>query len=202
MVRNNVMNVIPAPNIGKLVKSTRKSLHLTLEQLAERSGVSRSMLSAIERGTANPTFSVVWALAQSLGLDLATLEGVSKQDDPIEHLHRYSTPMRGSADGKCTLFMLNPIRTILPVEWHHLVMEPGGCLDSTAHAPGTFEHLTCLSGCLSVSVDGKTVHADDGDTLRYRADRPHRIDNVASGKTTALLLVAQPEQYLVKSTTI
>lgn len=196
------MNVAPTPDIGRLVKTTRKSLDLTLEQLAERSGVSRSMLSAIERGTANPTFSVVWALAQSLGLDLATVEGASKQDAPIEHVHHYSIPMRRSADGKCELFMLSPVRTVLPVEWHHLIMKPNGCLDSKAHAVGTFEHLTCLSGALSVSVDGKSVHASAGDTLRYRADKPHRIDNVADEETTALLLVAQPDQYRTKSTMI
>ncbi len=193
------MSVTPAPNIGKHVKTTRKTLGLTLEQLAERSGVSRSMLSAIERGTANPTFSVVWALAQSLGLDLATLEGATRQDDPIEHVHHYSTPMRRSADGKCSLYMLSPARTVLPVEWHHLVMENGGCLDSGAHATGTYEHLTCLEGTLTVSVDGKSVRAEAGDTLRYRADKPHRIDNVAGGQTSGLLLVAQPDQYRAKT---
>ncbi|MEX3008655.1 helix-turn-helix domain-containing protein [Hoeflea sp. TYP-13] len=196
------MNVAPTPDIGKLVKSTRKALDLTLEQLAERSGVSRSMLSAIERGTANPTFSIVWALAQSLGLDLATLEGTSRQDEPIEHVHHYSIPMRRSADGRCELFMLSPVRTVLPVEWHHLVMKPEGCLESKAHAAGTFEHLTCLSGALSVSVDGKSVHAQAGDTLRYRADKPHRIDNTAGEETRALLLVAQPDQYRTKTTTV
>ena len=48
-----------APDIGKHVKIARKALGLTLERLAERTGVSKSMLSAIERGTANPTFSIV-----------------------------------------------------------------------------------------------------------------------------------------------
>ncbi|MEM9105154.1 MAG: cupin domain-containing protein, partial [Pseudomonadota bacterium] len=68
-----------------------------------------------------------------------------------------------------------------------------------AHAPGTYEHLTCFDGALTVSVDGKTVRAEAGDTLRYRADKPHRIDNVTSGTTGGLLLVAQPDQYRVKS---
>ncbi|WP_419912096.1 helix-turn-helix domain-containing protein [Hoeflea sp.] len=193
------MNVAPTPDIGKLVRSKRKALDLTLEQLAERSGVSRSMLSAIERGTANPTFSIVWALSQALGLDLATLEGVARQDEPIEHQHHYSTPLRRSADGLCELYMLSPVRTVLPVEWHHLVMQPSGCLDSKAHAVGTFEHLTCLVGSISVSISGKTVFAKAGDTLRYRADSPHRIDNVEKGETQALLLVAQPDQYRAKS---
>ena len=193
------MKVAPTPDIGKLVRSKRKGLDLTLEQLAERSGVSRSMLSAIERGTANPTFSIVWALSQALGLDLATLEGTARRDEPIEHQHHYSTPLRRSADGRCELYMLSPVHTVLPVEWHHLVMQPNGCLDSRAHAAGTFEHLTCLTGALSVSVSGKTVYAEAGDTLRYRADSPHRIDNVADDESQALLLVAQPDQYRSKS---
>ena len=183
------------PDIGKHVKQSRKALGLTLERLSERTGVSKSMLSAIERGTANPTFSIVWSLTQSLGLDLSVLDQQARQEDPIEHLHHYSTPMRRSADGLCELFMLSPRRTVLPVEWYRLIMQPGGKLDSDAHAHGTFEHLTCLCGSLKISVDNKTVDAGTGDTLRYRADRPHCIANRSDAESEALLLVAQPSQY-------
>ncbi|MFW8636064.1 helix-turn-helix domain-containing protein [Cribrihabitans pelagius] len=183
------------PDIGKIMKEARKSLGLTLERLSERTGVSRSMLSAIERGATNPTFSIVWALSQSLGVDLSLLESGPGKDAPIEHLHHYSTPMRRSADGKCELYMLSPRRTVLPVEWHRLLMKPGAELDSKPHAPGTFEHLTCLSGALSVMVGDRTVRAEAGDTLRYRSDCNHRISNEAEGETEAILLVAQPTQY-------
>ncbi|MDP6189752.1 MAG: XRE family transcriptional regulator [Gammaproteobacteria bacterium] len=187
--------MIPPPNLGKIIKDARKSLGLTLERLAERSGVSRSMLSAIERGTANPTFAIVWSLAQSLGLDLSVLDGESRQQAPVEHLHAYSTPMRRSADGCCELYMLSPRRTVLPVEWYRLVMQSGGQLHSEAHASGTFEHLTCLSGSLSVTLEEQTIVAEAGDTLRYRADCAHRISNLAAGLTEAVLVVAQPSQY-------
>lgn len=189
------MKRVSLPDIGNLVKRTRKARGLTLEGVAERSGVSRSMLSAIERGVVNPTFSIVWALTQSLGLELAALDGEAGQEAPIEHLHSYSTPVRRSADGKCELHMLSPRRTVLPVEWHRLTMQAEGCLSSEAHAHGTFEHLTCLSGALSVTVQGKTVRAEAGDTLRYRADFPHKIRNEHAGQTDAMLLVAQPSQY-------
>ena len=189
------MDAVSPPDIGQLVRQARKNRGLTLEGVAERSGVSRSMLSAIERGTVNPTFSIVWALTQALGLDLASLEGGPARDEPIEHIHSYSTPVRRSADGKCSLSMLSPRRTVLPVEWYRLIMEPGGSLDSKPHAAGTFEHLTCLSGALSVTVDGRTVKAAAGDTLRYRADRAHCIDNTGKGESQALLLVAQPQLY-------
>ena len=188
------------PNIGKHVKAARTDLGLTLERLAERTGVSKSMLSAIERGATNPTFSIVWSLTQALGLDLSELDQSARQEDPIEHLHYYSTPLRRSADGLCELYMLSPRRTVLPVEWHRMIMKPNGCLDSEAHAAGTFEHLTCLEGALSVTIDGKSVEAQAGDTLRYRADRPHCISNCFDDTTHAILLVAQPSQYSSQST--
>ncbi len=191
-----------APDIGKHVKQARKALGLTLERLSERTGVSKSMLSAIERGTANPTFSIVWSLTQALGLDLSILDQQVRQEDPIEHLHHYSTPMRRSADGLCELYLLSPRRTVLPVEWYRLIIQPGGKLDSDAHVHGTFEHLTCLRGRLSISVDAKTVDAETGDTLRYRADRPHSIANRSDTETEALLLVAQPSQYRGPSPTV
>lgn len=201
ITNNSTIMAESPPNIGKHVKVARKALGLTLERLAERTGVSKSMLSAIERGTTNPTFSIVWSLTQALGLDLSILDQEARQEDPIEHLHHYSTPLRRSADGLCELFMLSPRRTVLPVEWYRLVMKPGGKLDSDAHAQGTFEHLTCLHGRLSISVDARSVDADTGDTLRYRADRPHCIANRSDGDTEALLLVAQPSQYREPSPT-
>ena len=184
-----------APDIGRIVKEARKSLGLTLERLSERTGVSKSMLSAIERGATNPTFSIVWSLKQALGIDLGMLEGDIGSDEPIEHLHHYSTPMRRSEDGKCELYMLSPRRTVLPVEWHRLIMRPGARLESSPHALGTYEHLTCLSGALSVTVEGRIVSAGEGDTLRYGSDCLHCITNIAEGVTEALLLVAQPTQY-------
>lgn len=187
----------PPPDLGRLVKAARKSRGLTLAALAERSGVSRSMLSAIERGTVNPTFSVVWTLTQSLGIDFNTLDRSASVDDPIEYQPRYSTPVRRSADGKCRLYMLGPSHTVLPIEWHDVHFEPGGLLDSAAHAPGTFEHLTCLAGVLSVTIGDVTVRADSGDTLRYRADQPYTIRNEQDQTSRALLLIALPSQYMM-----
>lgn len=48
-----------APNLGPKLQAIRKEKSLTLEQLAERSSVSKSMLSQIERGQANPTFATL-----------------------------------------------------------------------------------------------------------------------------------------------
>jgi transcriptional regulator with XRE-family HTH domain len=54
------------PAIGAIVKSIRKRRNLTLEQLAQRSHISKSMLSQIERELTNPTIATLWNLAHAL----------------------------------------------------------------------------------------------------------------------------------------
>jgi transcriptional regulator with XRE-family HTH domain len=168
---------------------------LTLERLAERCGVSKSMLSQIERGQVNPTFAVVWNLSQVLGLDLNLLGRQGEEREVIQHEHAYSSPTRRSEDGLCELRMLSPTRTVLPVEWYEMTLATGGKLVSDAHAAGTFEHFSCLTGAVEVSTAGKSVTARAGDTLRYRADRPHTLSNAHDGESKGLLLVALPGQY-------
>ena len=125
------------PNLGDIVRASRKEKELTLEKLSILSGISKSMLSQIERGTVSPTFSVVWNLTQCLGIDLSVLGESATTDNLINHVPAYSTPIKGSEDERCTLRMLNPLRTVLPVEWYELIAEAGGVLDSVAHATGT-----------------------------------------------------------------
>jgi len=189
--------LVPPPQLGEIVRQARKSHRLTLEQVAERSGVSKSMLSQVERGTVNPTFAVVWNLMQALGLEMADLTDAPTplNGGMIEHVHAYSTPTRKSRDGLVTLSMLSPYRTVLPVEWYDMHLDAGGVLDSDAHAGGTYEHLTCLEGAVAVETGGTRVEGRAGDTLRYRADVPHQICNVAEGRSRAMLLVALPTQY-------
>jgi len=185
----------PLPHLGEIVKTARKDKNLTLEKLALLCGISKSMLSQIERGTVSPTFTVVWNLTQSLGIDLSVLGESATTDNIITHVPAYSTPVKGSEDERCTLRMLNPLRTILPMEWYELIAESGGVLESVAHAHGTFEHLSCISGTLQVKAGELSAVAHAGDTVRYRADQPHSIHNIGDGPATAFLVVGLPSQY-------
>ena len=188
----------PVPELGKRIRDTRKARNLTLDALSTRANVSRSLLSQIERGLVNPTFAVAWNLCQALGLDLNRIspEGGGEAVQ-IEHMHAYATPVKTSADGRVVLRMLNPVRTVLPVEWYEMHLEAGGELASAAHERGTYEHLTCLDGALRVHVGARDIDLAAGETLRYDADRPHAIANPGDTPARALLVVALPSQYTV-----
>ena len=96
------MDQTRAPQIGPTLRRHRKSRSLTLEGLAELSGVSKSMLSQIERGRANPTLAVLWSLTRALKLDFADLLKAGAQHsegEVIEVTSDSHTPEIKSADG-------------------------------------------------------------------------------------------------------
>jgi transcriptional regulator with XRE-family HTH domain len=183
---------IEPPQIGVRILHLRKRMNLTLENLAERSGISRSMLSQIERGAANPTFATLWSLTHALETDIGTLTGAGEAPKPqpvIERMGASFTPSITSPDGKCTLRILGPLNSASLIEWYDLKIEPGGVLHSAPHAPGTTEHLTLIAGNVSVRSGAADAVASTGETLRYPADHEHEIANNGKGPVHAILVV-------------
>ena len=151
----SAMDEAPAPQIGPTLRRHRKNRNLTLEDLAELSGVSKSMLSQIERGRANPTLAVLWSLTRALKLDFADLlQGAAEhlEDETIEITSDAHTPEIRSADGLCRLRILSPPRLAGDVEWYKLEIAPSGMLDSASHAPGTQEHFTAFTNGFEVAT--------------------------------------------------
>jgi transcriptional regulator with XRE-family HTH domain len=183
--------VTATPEIGPVVMRERKTRKLTLEQLAALSGVSKSMLSQIERGEANPTFAVLWNLTQALGIDFSHLIAngpVASERDVIEVVPAAYTPEIKSADGKCRLSILSPPKLAGHSEWYQVEIAPGGTLDSAPHSPGAFEHFTALSDGFVITSGQSTSRLKAGETARYPADVHHAIAN-SSRKTVRGLLV-------------
>lgn len=180
-----------APEIGSRLQALRKQRGLSLDDLASASKVSRSMLSQVERGLANPTFATLWALTQALGIDIAQLIGdaADEREQQIELIEAHNIPRIQSADGHCTLRILSPPETTGEAEWYWLEIEPGASLTSQPHAAGCREHLSIIDGEAMVISAEAQQKAGAGATLRYRADVPHSISNAGSGRLQALLVV-------------
>ena len=165
--------------LGLHLKSLRKDKNLTLAQLAQKSGVSRSLLSQIERGQANPTLGTLWNLSRALGLDMAEIVEEIETNEPagatIELLTADSTPHIRQSQSGVTLSILNPPALVEQFEWYKLEIEPGGALISDPHIQGCREHLTVLHGQAELVSGQQTQQLNEGDTARYRADLPHQI---------------------------
>jgi XRE family transcriptional regulator, regulator of sulfur utilization len=190
--RSSVTAPPEPPRVGVTLLGLRQAQGLSLDELSRKAGVSKSMLSQIERNQANPTVAVVWRLATALGVDVGELlrDGRSAAAAPaIVMVPAHATPTLKSPDGRCELRILGPIDLAGQFEWYELTVQPGGALESQAHEPGSREHLSVLGGTLEVTAGAETTRLKPGETARYAVDLPHAIRNPGKAAAQSLLVV-------------
>lgn len=181
---------VTPPEVGATLQRLRLKRGLTLDDLSRAAGVSKSMLSQIEREKANPTIAVAWRLANALGIGIEELLSNDTQDvEAIHVMEPHETPTLPGNHAGYVLRILGPMELAGKYEWYELTLVPDGALVSTSHDPGTMEYLTLLNGVLEVEVDGVRKKLKAGGTARYQADKAHAIRNAGKTEARALLVV-------------
>lgn len=169
------------------LRDTRKARGLSLDAVARISGVSRSMVSQIERGESSPTVATLWNLTQALQVDFAGLLE-TKPKPGIEVVRADAAPVINGRGVGVRIRILSPGEAVGEHEVYDLSFDPGGQLDSEAHSPGCREHLTVIEGVLLVRSGDDEDRLGPGDTARYPADRAHHIRS-AGAAARAILIV-------------
>ncbi len=165
--------------LGKTIQHLRKTYNLSLSELAEQSGVAKSIISQIERNETNPTLATIWRLSQALDVSIERFL-VQSDDAPfLEKSTRADTPILVSQDGKFRLAIIGWLKTVEWLQWYDVRAEAGGVLISEPHQRGSIECLSVLEGEFEVEVGGLIERASVGETLRYRCDRAHIVRNVS-----------------------
>ncbi|GAB2841697.1 XRE family transcriptional regulator [Pseudoduganella ginsengisoli] len=178
------------PEVGAALQRLRLARGLTLEDLSRIAGVSKSMLSQIEREKANPTIAITWRLANALGVQIGELlSDAEKAVETIRVLDAHETPTLPGAHAGYLLRILGPMELAGKYEWYELTLAPGGELVSQAHDPGTTEHLTVLHGSVELEVAGSKRKVKLGGTARYAGDQDHAIRNPGKSEAKGLLVV-------------
>ncbi len=169
------------------LREARKARGLSLDAVARLSGVSRSMVSQIERGESSPTVATLWNLTQALQVDFAGLLA-GRAGGGIDVIRAEAAPVIAARGQGVRIRILSPPESVGTHEVYELMLAAGGVLDSAAHSPGCREHLTVIEGALSVRSGEDAARLGAGDTARYAADRPHRI-GAEGGPARAILIV-------------
>lgn len=164
-----------SPELGKTIARLRQSYDLTLGQLAEKSGVAKSIISQIERNETNPTLGTIWRLSQALDTSIEQVLRTEERPPLIERVSGTQIPILTSEDGKCRLAITGWVNVVDWVQVYHFEGEPGGELESEPHAPGSVENLTIETGAVRITCGSETFDGVAGETLRYRGDLPHTI---------------------------
>lgn len=171
------------------VRQLRQAREWSLEALSNACGVSRSMLSQIERNEANPTLAVTVRIAQAFGLTLGELVESPQASSSIHVIRAHDREYHYRSDSTCSIRTLSPLHLEKDVEFYELELKPRARLQSAAHFEGTREFLTVQKGRLRITSGDDSVDVDRGDSASYHADVPHCIENTGRGSATAFLVV-------------
>ena len=170
------------------VRELRTERGWSLEELSVVCGVSRSMLSQIERRQANPTLAVTLRIAHAFEMSLDELVDAPKPISAIEVIRAKDPAFRFRSDTDCQIRTLSPLHLEKDVEFYELRLSPGGELRSAAHFDGAREYVTVQRGKVRIESEDETTELGRGDSASYRADVDHAIANAGRGEAVVFLV--------------
>lgn len=177
--------------IGGRVRQGRGSRGWTLDQLAERSGVSRRMLVSIEQGSANPSIATLLRISDALGIGLPALVDMDRSPR-LQVTRAGAAPVlwRGTAGGRAVLVAGTEPPDVTELwDW---TLGPGESHPSEAHATGTRELLLVLNGQLELRVGQHAELLATGDSASFAGDLAHEYGNVGPATARFALTVFEP----------
>jgi transcriptional regulator with XRE-family HTH domain len=171
------------------VRELRRKRGWTLEQMSAACGVSRSMISEIERGGVNPTLAVACRIAQAFAMSLGELVDLPSVTQRIDVIRADDRAYHFRSDRYCRIRTLSPLHLEKSVEFYEIVLRPGGALRSAPHFEGARELLTAQRGRVRVASGGDSTELNTGDSAHYPADVQHAIENIGQEEAVLFLVV-------------
>jgi transcriptional regulator with XRE-family HTH domain len=181
--------------IAERVRELRARQGLSLEALATKSGVSRSMISLIERGESSPTAVVLEKLAAGLGVMLASLFDtpaaapgaprgpVARREDQPQWKDPASGYLRRN---------VSPPGVPQPMQIVEVQFPPGGrvAFETGARDARVYQQVWVLEGAIDVSLGAERHRLRKGDCLAMQLDRPTMFHNPTRRSTRYAVVIA------------
>ncbi|MFP5428199.1 MAG: helix-turn-helix domain-containing protein [Gammaproteobacteria bacterium] len=173
MHKNSAHRASVLQHVSQNVRQLRAAASLSQAALAERSGVSRRMLVAIEAGEKNVSLTTLDLIAEALGVAFSTLIQAPDKRDPsrIDEL-AWAGERAGS---KAVLLGTSPARR--EVELWEWTLAPGECYASEADAQGWSEQIYVAEGCLTLIIEGQVHVLGAGDFHVFPSDCTYAYRN-------------------------
>jgi transcriptional regulator with XRE-family HTH domain len=186
--------------IAERVRGLRTTHGLSLDALAGKSGVSRSMISLIERGESSPTAVVLEKLASALGLTLAALFDLAADSEkppagPVSR-RKDQPEWRDPASGYVRR-NLSPPHIPQPMQLVEVHFPPGQrvAFESGLRDPRVHQQVWVVEGSIEITVGTDHHHLHTGDCLAMQLDQPTIFHN-PTRKPARYLVATAPETPL------
>lgn len=180
------------PIIGERVRAQRRARGWTLDELADRSGISRRMLVNVEQGVTNPSITTLLRLSEALAIGLPSLVAPNHDEVPfvINRARTRSPLWTGKHGGQAILAAGVTAPDV--VELWDWTLAPGDAHASEPHVAGTRELLGVIEGEVVLSVAGEEAVLGAGDAVSFHGDAVHGYRNDGTTAARFALTVFEP----------
>lgn len=184
MIPVRILETAPDINqrIAQRLRELRGARGLSLEALAAKSGVSRSMISLIERGETSPTAIVLDKLAVALGVTLATLfnsgDEIAARKEPVAR--RDEQPQWQDPGSGYWRRNVSPAWVPQPMQIVEVRFPPRARVAFEASDPRTCQQIWLLEGAMDITQGSECHQLREGDCLAMQLDRPAVFHNPKS----------------------
>lgn len=165
-------------NIAVNLKRIRMSKNMRIDEVAEQTGVSKSMIAQIERGEANPSIGCLGKIVSGLRVELSELLEAPRLE--TYYMSKDKLVPTKELVGKYTIYTYFPYEKDRVFEIYGMIIYPGGVYYSGSHGEHTVEYLTVASGKLTLRVQDNAYEIEVGDAFRFDSDKEHWYCNEGS----------------------
>ena len=171
--------------LGRKIRDLRLRRGLTVQQLAEATGLSKGFVSQVENGRTSPSLSTLQDLARSLETSVAYLV---VEEDLVPYVVRRAERPHMSVDGggsRVEVMSAQPRRNL---ELLHAELPPGMALSGKRQFHHGEEVVLCAEGRVRLTCGEHVVVLDTGDSCHFDGRVPHSIEN--AGEVVARVFIA------------
>ncbi len=178
-------------DIGKKISQCRKKKKITLAELAQKTGVSVSMLSQIERNLANPSLNTVEAISAALEVPMFYFfAGEETDNDMVVHKDNRIRVSNSNTDGSFYELLTPTVQG--SIEFALLTLKPNSYMFEQALYHVGEEVAVVTKGVLQVIMESKTLLLEAGDSIRILPYTRHRLFNPGKKDTEVIFAISPP----------
>lgn len=177
-----------AHNAAVNLKRIRLARKMSLEELAEQTGVSKSMLGQIERGESNPTLGTIGKIVSGLRVEFDDL--ISEPDIEAYKVDRNKLIPSKEVPGQYTVYTYFPFQKKRNFEVYMIEIEPGATYYSGSHGEKTSEYIVSIEGTLKLKVRDMIYTLNSQDALSFKTDTEHSYINETDKKIRLISVFA------------
>lgn len=167
-------------NIATNLKRIRKTRNMSLDTLAEKTGVSKSMLGQIERGESNPTVATIEKIVDGMKITFEDL--IYPKEDTVMIIENHNSSIYKELEGSYQVKSIFPYERQRRFDVYEVVVEPGQSCEGLSKETGNCEYVMVNQGVLTLETEQR----------HYDIAAPHAVRICCEGEYSYVNYTLKP----------